>query len=69
MDDLQEALQRLKAEGYVPAHGPFQSGGWHVAFIPVVDGLWLDVFHRDPKPLRKARPRAGTSATGAHRTP
>ncbi len=63
MDDLKEALQRLKAEGYVPAHGPFQSGGWHVAFIPVVDGLWLDVFHRDPdRPKKRKRRKAASLA-------
>ncbi len=63
VDDLREALQRLKAEGYVPAHGPFHGGGWHVAFVPVVDGLGLDVFHRDPdRPKERKRRRAASSA-------
>ncbi len=55
--DLQEALGQLKAEGYEPKYS-YNGGGWHVAFVPVVDGVWLDLFHRDrkPRPKRKARP-------------
>lgn len=59
VDDLGAALARLKEEGYVPKLGPFHGGGWHVAFVPVVDGLWLDVFHRDPRP-RKKKKKTGT---------
>ena len=54
VEDLHVALERLKAEGYEPRYGPFHGGGWHIAFVPVVDGLWLDVFHRDPV-KRKAK--------------
>ncbi len=46
-----------------PVAGPFREGdeldhegGWHIAFVPVVEGLWLDVFHVDPKP-RKSQVR------------
>lgn len=53
--DLDEALARLKEEGYAPAFPISHGGGWHVAFVPVVDGIWLDVFHRDPKPRRKRK--------------
>lgn len=54
--DLGEALALLKEEGYEPKHGPFHGGGWHVAFVPVVDGLWLDVFHRGPaNPKKRAK--------------
>ncbi len=55
--DFAEALERLQAEGYTPKRGPFHGGGWHIAFVPVVDGIWLDVFHRDPKRRKKAKPR------------
>ena len=56
--DFAAALARLKDEGYVPKRGPFHGGGWHIAFVPVIDGLWLDVFHRDRKPRKKAtRPK------------
>lgn len=55
--DLDAALETLRKEGYEPKYGSFHGGGWHVAFVPVVDGLWLDVFHRDPvKRRRKAKP-------------
>lgn len=67
--DFREALGRLKEEGYEPKRGPFHGGGWHVAFVPVVDGLWLDVFHRDPrKPRRKARRRAAAGMKPARRS-
>ncbi len=52
--DLGAALAALRAEGYEPQYGPFHGGGWHVAFVPVVEGLWLDVFHRDRRPAKKA---------------
>jgi len=56
VEDLGAALEQLKAEGYLPKHGPYHGEGWHIAFVPVVDGLWLDVFHRDPKrPKKKAK--------------
>ena len=60
--DLAEALACLKEEGYVAKHGPYHGGGWHIAFVPVVDGLWLDVFHRDPKPKKRSKPRKKRSA-------
>lgn len=57
VEDLPAALRLLKAEGYVPRYGPYHAGGWDYAFVPVVDGLWLDVFHRGPEPpRRKAKP-------------
>ena len=56
VEDLDAALATLKEEGYAARHGPFHGGGWHYAFVPVVDGLWLDVFHRDAKPRKKAVP-------------
>lgn len=52
--DFAKALEGLKAEGYTPKRGPFHGGGWHIAFVPVIDGLWLDVFHRDRRPRKKA---------------
>lgn len=59
VEDLEEALERLKAEGYAVKHGPYHGGGWHYAFVPVIDGLWLDVFHRDPKrPKKKKKKKA-----------
>lgn len=57
VDDFESALERLETVGYKPAMGPYHEGGWHVAFVPVVEGIWLDVYHVDrPKP-RKAKPR------------
>ncbi len=54
VDDLKEMLARLKQEGYEPKHA-YRGGGWQIAFVPVVDGLWLDLFHRPaPRPKRKA---------------
>ncbi len=60
--DFADALDRLREEGYVPKRGPFHAGGWHIAFVPVVDGLWLDVFHRDRKPRKKAKPKKNRTA-------
>ncbi len=54
--DLDAALAELKAEGYVAKHGPFRAGRWHYAFVPVVDGLWLDLFQRSAAPKKKAKP-------------
>ncbi len=48
--------QSLADAGFKPSLGPFHEGGWHIAFVPVVEGLWLDVFHVDPKP-RKSQVR------------
>ena len=53
--NLEEALAQLKEEGYEPRIGPHHGGGWHVAFVPVVDGLWLDLFHRDARPRRRRK--------------
>ncbi len=53
VDDLPETLARLKVEGYEPRHS-YTGGGWHIAFVPVVDGIWLDLFHR-PAPRRKKK--------------
>ena len=65
VEDVGAALRALKEEGYVPRYGPVRGGGWHYADVPVVDGLWLDVFHREPgkprkrkaNPVQKARAR------------
>lgn len=64
VDDLEEALARLKEEGYVPAYPLYHGGGWHAAFVPVVDGIWLDVFHREPRPRKK---KAKSARKGARR--
>ena len=62
VEDLNAALGTLDKEGYKPKYGPFHGGGWHIAFVPVVDGLWLDVFHRDPvKRKRKPKPAKKTA--------
>lgn len=60
--DFAQALEDLKAEGYAPKRGPFHGGGWHIAFVPVVDGIWLDVFHRDAKRRKNAKPRKRRTA-------
>lgn len=57
MDDFDAALARLKESGYVPKIGPIAAGDWHIAFVPVIEGLWLDVYHVD----RKARPKKRTA--------
>lgn len=59
VDDFDAALARLKDAGYVPRIGPIRAGRWHFAFVPVIEGLWLDVFHVDekPKPKRRAGPK------------
>ena len=57
VDDFEAALRRLEAAGYRPALGPFHEGGWHIAFVPVVEGIWLDVFHVDAPRRRKRKPR------------
>ncbi len=56
VDNFDGALLRLADAGFKPSLGPFHEGGWHIAFVPVVEGLWLDVFHVDPKP-RKSQVR------------
>ena len=57
VDDLDETLARLKEEGYEPRHA-YKGGGWQIAFVPVVDGLWLDLFHRPhPRPKKRAKPK------------
>lgn len=59
VDDFDSAIARLKDAGYPPVIGPIKEGGWEVAFVKVVDGLWLDVFRRSLKPKKKAgEPRA-----------
>ena len=54
-DDFDSAIARLKDAGYPTVIGPFKEGGWEVAFVRVVDGLWLDVFkrHVEPKKTKK----------------
>ena len=60
--DLDVALTLLKKEGFEAKYGPFHGGDWHYAFVPVVDGIWLDLFHRDRKPRKKATPEKKRSA-------
>ncbi|HEX9339895.1 MAG TPA: VOC family protein [Thermoplasmata archaeon] len=58
VDDFDAALRRLEAAGYKPALGPFHEGVWHIAFVPVVEGIWLDVYHVDaPKQAKRKRPK------------
>ncbi len=58
LDDFDAALRRLEAAGYKPALGPFHEGVWHIAFVPVVEGIWLDVYHVDaPKQAKRKRPK------------
>ncbi len=54
VDDLEAVLLRLKEAGYEPKHA-YRGGGWQIAFVPVVDGIWLDLFHR---PARRPKKRA-----------
>jgi catechol 2,3-dioxygenase-like lactoylglutathione lyase family enzyme len=60
VDDFDGALRRLADAGFKPALGPFHEGGWHIAFVPVVEGIWLDVFHVDAE-RPKATPRKKAS--------
>ena len=63
VEDLDATLARLKEEGYPVRHGPFHYGRWHYAFVPVVDDIWLDVFHRDAKPeKRRSAPKRRSTA-------
>jgi len=57
VDDFEAALQRLEAAGYRPALGPFHEGGWRIAFVPVVEGIWLDVYQVDAPRRRKRKAR------------
>jgi catechol 2,3-dioxygenase-like lactoylglutathione lyase family enzyme len=50
VDDFDAALGRLAEAGFKPALGPFHEGDWHIAFVPTVEGIWLDVYHVDTKP-------------------
>lgn len=63
VDDLDGFLAQLKEAGYEPKHS-YHGGGWHIAFVPVVDGIWLDLFHR-PRP--KTRRRAKVAKEAARR--
>ena len=62
VDDFEAALRLLAAAGYRPSLGPFHEGDWHIAFVPVVDGIWLDLYHVDipRRPKRKTRKRAAS---------
>ncbi len=61
VDDFDGALAELRAHGYSPKWDPYHGGGWHVAFVPVVEGLWLDLFQRDAKRKRKRAPKKRTA--------
>lgn len=65
VDDLRDVLRRLKEEAYEPRH-TYTGGGWQVAFVPVVDGIWLDLFHR---PSRRAKRRTKPSRGAGRRKP
>ena len=66
VEDFKGTLLRLKQEGYEPKHS-YGGGGWQIAFVPVVDGLWLDVFRRPaPRPKPKAK-RAAKAPRRARR--
>lgn len=58
VDDFEAALARLRDAGYTPKLGPFRFGKWSVAHVPVIEGLWLDVFH-----IAKTSPRARKKPT------
>lgn len=45
VDDFEAALRRLKDAGYPPLIGPIKAGNWDVAFVKVVEGIWLDIYH------------------------
>jgi len=53
VDDFDRAIERLKDSGYPPRMGPFKYGRWSVAFVQVVDGIWLDVYHISRKPRKQ----------------
>lgn len=56
VDNFDGAMQRLKEAGYSPEMGPFEGGGWKVAFFKVVEGLWLDIYHvARKKPVSKRK--------------
>ena len=64
VDDFDAALARLREEGYTPTQGPFHFGKWSVAHVPVIEGLWLDVFHiakTPPRRRKRAAPKARAS--------
>ena len=63
VDDFEGALRRLAMAGFKPALGPFHEGGWDIAFVPVVEGLWLDVYHVEEAPRNAdARTRKSRSS-------
>lgn len=55
VDDFEGAIKQLKDTGYPPLIGPFKYGRWHVAFVKVVDGIWLDVYHISRKTKKQAK--------------
>ncbi len=69
VDDFDGALERLAEAGYRPSLGPFHEEGWHLAYIPTIEGIWLDVFHADRqgKVNRKAK-QSPTSKVKKRRT-
>ncbi len=56
VDDVPGLLMRLKREGYEPEHR-YTGGGWQIAFVPVVDGIWLDCSTARRGGARRRRPR------------
>ena len=66
-DDFDAALARLKAAGCEPQWDPFHGGGWHIAFVPIVEGLWLDLFQRPPQ--RPRRRKAAQRKKAARKAP
>ncbi len=56
VDDLEALLRDLKEEGFEPRHS-YSGENWDIAFVPVVDGIWLDLYHRPaPRRNKKATP-------------
>lgn len=57
VDDFEGALKRLNDAGYPTLIGPIKAGKWNVAFVKGIDGIWLDIYHINPRPKKKPKPR------------
>lgn len=64
VDDFEAAIRRLKDAGHPPLIGPITAGEWEVAFVKVIEGIWLDVFkiHRRPKKKSASKTRKRKSS-------
>lgn len=63
VDDFEGALERIADAGYKPALGPFHVGNWHVAHVPTVESVWLDVFHVDRPEGQVKQPKGRKKST------